>query len=214
MIIGVAAREASTMSGARGPTSTGTLDQTFQRALSFHQKGRLRTAEALYCAVLAADHRHFDALLYFGVLRLQQGEAEASATLIGKALAQNPCSAEAHVNIAYALQALERHDEAILCYERASALNPGYAEASHGLATLLQALGRYDEAIRHYKAALAIKPGFAEASYGLATAHHALLRYDQATKHYETALAISPGVAEASYGLATAHHALLRYDQA
>jgi tetratricopeptide (TPR) repeat protein len=71
-------------------------------------------------------------------------------------LAQDPHSADAHANLAAALQALQRHDEAVLCYERALALDPGSAEASHGLATVLKALERYDEAIRHYEMALAV----------------------------------------------------------
>ncbi len=157
------------MSGEQSPTEATTPDETFRRALSFHQKGRLRAAESLYQAVLDEDRRHFEALLYFGVLRLQQGNAEASATLIAEALAQNPHSAEGHTNLASALQALQRHSEAIVSYERALALHPAFAEASYGLATAHHSLLQYDEAIRNYEAALAIDPDYAEASCGLAT---------------------------------------------
>jgi tetratricopeptide (TPR) repeat protein len=97
-------------------------------------------------------------------------------------LAKNPHSADAHANLASALRALQRHDEAILCYERALTLQPAFAEASYGLAVALLALQRHDEAIGRYETALAIKPGFAEARYGLATAHHALLQYDEAIR--------------------------------
>jgi len=121
------------MSGKRAPTVIATLDQTFERALTLHQKGQLQAAESLYRAVLDADRRHFDALLYLGVLRLQQGYAQEAATLIEEALGQNPHSPEAHANLASALQVLQQHDKAIACYERALVLNPGFAEANHGL---------------------------------------------------------------------------------
>jgi tetratricopeptide (TPR) repeat protein len=214
MIIALASREANTMSGERALAATATPDQTFQRALAYHQKGRLRAANRLYRAVLAADHRHFDTLLYLGVLRLQQGNADEAARLIGDALAQNPHSAEAHANLGSALQALERYDAAIECYERALALNPDLVEANYGLATVLQTLRRYGDAIKCYEVALAIKPGYAEVTYGLATAHHALLQYDEAIRRYEAALAIDPDFAEASCGLATTLAALGRQQEA
>jgi hypothetical protein len=69
MIVAVASRGADTMSNEPPPTITATPDQTFQRALAFHQSGRPQAADRLYRAVLAADHRHYDALLYLGVLR-------------------------------------------------------------------------------------------------------------------------------------------------
>jgi tetratricopeptide (TPR) repeat protein len=189
------------MSGERAPAVIATLGQTFERALTLHQKGQLQAAESLYRAVLDADRRHFDALLYFGVLRLQQGYAQDAATLIEEALGQNPHSAEAYANLASALQVLQQHDQAIACYKRALSLNPGFPEANHGLANTLQTLGRYDEAIRRYEAALVIQPGFAEASYGLATTLQTLERYDEAIKQYEASLAIDPDYAEASCGL-------------
>jgi tetratricopeptide (TPR) repeat protein len=202
------------MSGERPFTGTATLDQTFQRALSLHQNGLLRAAESLYRAVLEADRRHLDALLYCGVLRLQQGDADESAILIREALAQNPASAEAHANLASALQALNRHDEAIVSYERALALKPTFAQASYGLATALQALRQHEEAVVRYEAALAIEPTFADASYGLADALRALQQYDEAISRYKTALAVDPDHAEASCGLGNTLQTLQRYDEA
>ena len=78
------------MSNERPPTRTATPDQTFKRALAFHQNGRLQAADRLYRAVLAADHRHFDALLYLGVLRLQQDDAAEAAALTRRAPAEDP----------------------------------------------------------------------------------------------------------------------------
>jgi tetratricopeptide (TPR) repeat protein len=202
------------MPGDHGSTARQTLEDRLARAQSLHRDGLQEAAEPLYDAVLAADPTHFDALLYFGVLRLQQGKLEESTSLIRRALAQDPQSAEAHANLAAALQALGRHDEAIAGYERALALDPALFDASCALGTALQALGRYDEAILRYRAAFVLKSDFAEASYGLATVHQALRQYDEAIEAYRDALTIDPDYAEASCGLAMVLQALGRHDEA
>lgn len=214
MIVAVASREATTMSNERLPTKTGTPDQTFQRALVFHKDGRLEAADRLYRAVLAADHRHFNALLYLSVLRLQQDDGQEAAALIRRALAENPESAEAHANLASVLQTSGRDDEAIACYGRALALNPAFPEVSYGLAATYHALRRYEDAISHYEAALALDPDYAEASCGLATVLQAQARHDEAVANYQNALAVDPHYSEANRGLAITLHALKRHDEA
>jgi len=50
MIVAVASRGAGSMSNEPPPTITATPDQTFQRALAFHQSGRPQAADRLYRA--------------------------------------------------------------------------------------------------------------------------------------------------------------------
>src|SRR5271157_2169411 len=106
----------------------------FQDALALHRQGRLEDAARAYQSVLAAEPEHVEALLHFGVVRLGQGlHAEAEA-LLGRAAAIAPDSAEAHANLAAALQAMRRYEEAVAGYERALALKPAMADAQFGLA--------------------------------------------------------------------------------
>ena len=71
-----------------------------------------------------------------------------------------------------ALAKLGRHNEAIICYDKALEINPGFAEAWYNKGITLAALGRQNEAIICYNKVLEINPGDAEAWYnkGLALA--------------------------------------------
>jgi Tfp pilus assembly protein PilF len=64
-----------------------------------------------------------------------------------QALAVAPDYAEAHCNVASALNALARQQEAVTHAERAVALDPASAEALNILGDALHAVARYDEAI-------------------------------------------------------------------
>jgi Flp pilus assembly protein TadD len=113
-----------------------------------------------------------------------------------------------------ALQALNRHQEAIAEFRAALALEPDYARAHAALGVELQALGRCEEAIAHYERALAIGPDDAEAQNNLGLALQALDRHREAIAHHERALAIRPGFAAAHNNLGTALQALNRHEEA
>jgi tetratricopeptide (TPR) repeat protein len=112
-----------------------------------------------------------------------------------------PGSAEALGNLAAALQALGRHEEAAVYYESALALRPDMLDARFGLAACLQASGRCEAAIACYEAILAVEPEHPEANYGLASLLAQLGRVDEAVAKYRAALAGDPDFAEASYEL-------------
>ena len=59
-----------------------------------------------------------------------------------------------------ALSSLNRHNEAISCFDAASALDPHYANAFHSKGVALAALDRQEEAVEHYDKALTIDPLF------------------------------------------------------
>ena len=73
---------------------------------------------------------------------------------VGKA----PSNARPHNNLAIALAARGRTDEAIAQYQRALEIKSDYADAHNNLAVALAARGRTDEAIAHYQRALESKP--------------------------------------------------------
>jgi predicted O-linked N-acetylglucosamine transferase (SPINDLY family) len=73
-----------------------TLPETFALAQHHHRAGRLADAEAGY-RILAIDPGHAGSLHFLGVIAHQFGRSDIAAHLIGRALAVNPGSAEAHV---------------------------------------------------------------------------------------------------------------------
>lgn len=186
----------------------------FDEARALHLQGDIAKAEERYRAIIRRTPDHFESLLYLAIIELGHTRAGESEHLTRRALAVNPASAEAHAQLAAALQARELHEDAIASYRRALALRPDFAEANYGLATAQQQLKKPQEALLQYEVAISTNPHFTEAYYGAATQLQALNRTDEAIRRYEEALAIDPDFAEASFGLGSALQALNRQDEA
>jgi tetratricopeptide (TPR) repeat protein len=107
-------------------------------------------------------------------------------------------------NLAVALQAEGRLDEATDHYRRAIALRPEYAPAYNNLGTALRAKGRLDEAIATYQQALGLRPEYAEAHYNLANALSDAGRPAEAAEHFRVALRTIRGSADVHNNLGIA----------
>jgi predicted TPR repeat methyltransferase len=192
-----------------------------KEAVALHQAGRLDQAAARYRDVLASAPRQFDALHLLGVVRRQQGDAQAAVTLITQALAINPGQATAHCNLGAALQDMKRSEEALASYDAALRLNPGYALAWSNRGNALRALGRLPEAVESYERALQLRPAYPEAWCNRAIALLELGEAEAALASSERALAERRPYAEAScvranalFGLRAFDAALQGYDEA
>jgi tetratricopeptide (TPR) repeat protein len=188
--------------------------QAFQRAAAFHATGRLREAEQLYDAVLAADPRHFEAIYRLGLIRLHQGRFADAEPLFRRAVKLDKRSADAQHHLAIVLTGMQRLEEAVPRFQRALALRPRYAEAHNNFGHALQLLGRHEDAVAHYEEALAINPAYFEARNNLGNALAALDRIEQSIEQYQKALAINPSYVEAHNNLASALMARKRHNEA
>jgi len=113
-------RAGRTQSGPRAPDG----GELFALAVRHHQAGALLEAEELYRQVLAGDRKHFASLHYLGIIALQRGQPQAAIEPIGRALAVNGGVPDCHYNMAFALQALGRIDEAKEALARTRVLHP------------------------------------------------------------------------------------------
>ena len=75
--------------------NAGRLEQTFAAAIAQHRAGRLAEAERLYRLVCDADPNNARAFHLLGVVAHQLKRPDA-ASLVGRAIALDPNSAEAH----------------------------------------------------------------------------------------------------------------------
>ena len=107
-------------------------------------------------------------------------------------------------NLAVALQAEGRLDEAIDHYRRAIALQPAYAPAYNNLGAALHAKGRHEEAIAMYQQALGLRPDYPQAHYNLGNALNDAGRPGEAAEHFRIALQTISGSADVHNNLGIA----------
>lgn len=173
-------------------------------AVQRHKAGDLDAARRGYEAVLQQQPDQPDALHLLGLLLDQGGEHERAIALIGRAVALVPGQAEWQGNLATALLAAGRLDEAEAGYRHAIALDPRYVEGHYNLANLLRRRGDAAGAIAAFEMALTLRPGHARARNNLAM----LLWEDlgdrtAAERQFRRLLALAPDwpAAHMNYGL-------------
>lgn len=137
--------------------------------------------------------------------------AAVTAAVVGAAIFANwpPLSAGlmraiTETNLATALQAQGRHDEAIVHNQRALAHPDTHAPAYNNMGTALRAQGKVDEAIAAYRRALELQPQYPEAWFNLANAELAKGRPTTAIEQFREALAREPASVETRTNLAIA----------
>ena len=94
------------------PGSPRHIDNLLREAVELQQNGALAEAETVYREILALRPRHFDALQLLGALALQAKRYEEGVQWLTRALEIDGRQAAVHSNLAFALNALGRHDAA------------------------------------------------------------------------------------------------------
>lgn len=150
----------------------------YQQGLAYRALGDRERATALLAAAtggaatigirdpllagLALRKRSPAALLQRGSGLLDAGRYRQAAKMYRTALALDPDSSVAHVNLAACLIRLANPRQARRHLEQALALDPGLANAHIGLAGLEKRNGRPDAALAHLLAAESLTPGNAQ----------------------------------------------------
>ncbi|HVC60398.1 MAG TPA: tetratricopeptide repeat protein [Acetobacteraceae bacterium] len=171
-------------------------------ALRHHEAGRLGEAQALYRHILEQDPDHADSLHLLGLVTTAQGDPEAGAALIRRAVAIAPGRAPYHNNLALSYRLLGRNEDAVCEYRTAVTLRPQSAEIHNNLATTLRDLGRHEEAVAHYRQAAEHAPRIAAVWYNLANALGERGAPAEADACFRRAVALQPDFtnAHANYG--------------
>jgi serine/threonine protein kinase/Tfp pilus assembly protein PilF len=117
---------------------------------------------------------HFLALAY---IREKPPQADEAARFASAALAAQPRSASAFLNLGIALTGQQKLPEAVAAFHKAIELQPDFSQAHYQLGKALWLHGKDAEAATAFRDALKLKPDFAQAHVGLGlvlTAQHQL----------------------------------------
>src|SRR5258708_26547415 len=99
-------------------------DARLGEAYALHQAGRFVEAADAYRKILDDNPQHFDALLFLGLLHLQNGRVQEAERVLCGAVALNPSSIPALSTHATALQQLGRRAPSIGLLDGLLALRP------------------------------------------------------------------------------------------
>lgn len=149
----------------------------FATAVRHHQGGRLDEAAKAYAGVLRVAPDHADALHLLGVIEAQQGRLDQGLPRLRRAARLSARNPEIRLNLANALLAAGRGDEALQAYRGALKLRPDFREARQGLlraiarvAAFLESENRAGEAVALWREAIGLEPDNAEYWTALARA--------------------------------------------
>jgi Tfp pilus assembly protein PilF len=204
-------RKRQHVSGRPGMSAQNKL---LQQALTLHQAGSLRQAEALYRQILQAEPDHPDALHFLGLLAYQAGKSEIAVELLSRSLSNRPDHVDGHNILGSALYVQGKLEEAVASFRRVLALKPDYAEAHYNLGITLHAQGMSKEAAASYRRALNLKADYADAHYNLGLALKDQGKLEEAITSFHRALSLKPGYAEAHHNLGVIFSELGKTDDA
>jgi tetratricopeptide (TPR) repeat protein len=152
--------------------------------------GRLDEAQALCRRILDAQPNEPNALHLLGLVALQSGKFADAFEHLRLAVQLAPDVALYHANLAEALRALNRPDEAECAYRRGLEIEPRFVQAWKNLGTMLRELRRFPEAIEAYRNAIGQAPNDPDTLHNIALAVLGLNRLDEAAELLRRALTI------------------------
>ncbi|HUI66968.1 MAG TPA: tetratricopeptide repeat protein [Nitrospirota bacterium] len=165
--------------------------------------GRIVLRKPRWSVPLAAALALIAALYSFGTVQ-RNGVWKDDEHLWRDVVQHSPDSAVPHYNLACALNAQGRIDEAIGEYQAAIKIRPAVV-AYTSLGAAYQSKGLINEAIEQYQLAVRLEPGDVDAHTFLAAAYGESGALDKAIEHYRIVVQLKPDSANAQYGLGRAY---------
>jgi len=187
--------------GRRMEAKTGQLLLDFDQAeisrlLSFPGRDRAGDAGGGVSPTAARPGRRAEAEMWFERgLQLEQEGAPLDDVIhtYQKALAIDPASAGALVNLGTVYFNARAWREAERYYRDALAADPEYALAHFNLGNLFDEMGDQARALQHYQTALRLNANYADAHYNIALLYQCVNQPLKAVRHWKAYLKLDPG---------------------
>ena len=186
-VVGCASRKSNRMS---------LVKSDLDRAVRYHQSGKLKEAGEIYERILESDPDHPDVLHLSGVIAHQSGKSGIAIDLINRAIQIDPEQASFYSNLGNALMEKGRLDEALECYQKALEITPNLVEAHYNLGNAFYRKGDFGEAVRSFQKTLELMPELVEAQNNLGNTLVGIGRLDEAVECYQKALEMDPDNAD------------------
>jgi predicted O-linked N-acetylglucosamine transferase (SPINDLY family) len=186
----------------------------FAQATACHRSGQLAEAKVGYKKVLEKHPNHFDTLHMLGRCEYQSGDCIAAERFLKLAVLSDPQSAAARCDLGVVLAALQRHDEALACYDDLIAVRSDFVDVHFNRGNLLSRLGRFAEAAASYDEVVTIDPSHVTALFNGGHSLQELGRLGDAIARYDRILAMKPAYLSALINRGSAFKDLRRAKEA
>ncbi len=190
------------------------MSERLEKALKLQQEDKLDEAQVIFEACLEDNPNDHDALHGLGLLFAQQKDFAKAVDWLQKAVEVAPHVPGFHNNLANALKACHRINEAMTHYRHALRLKSPYPQAHNNLAKLLMMQGQNQEAIEHLKKAIREDAHYLDAHYNLANLYASEGQLMSAKPHYEKVLDLYPEHLGAMHNLGISFTALKDFARA
>jgi tetratricopeptide (TPR) repeat protein len=182
---------------AGGAVRIADAEALFADAVRLHHAGEIAAAERAYRRVLAIAPDHARALHGLGVLAHHRSRSDEAVSFIARAIRCDDRPPEFHCNLAVALEAVDRLDEAAASYRAAIARKSDYARAQLNLGNVLLRQAQFDAAEAAYCRASALDPGGPDAAFNLGLLLARRLRFEDAIVQFRHVVRLRPDFAAA-----------------
>ena len=187
---------------------------SLEKGISYHQIGNLKDAETIYRNVIAKNSTQPDALHLLGLIELQKGNPELSASLIQKAIAISKHNATYHFNLGVSLFQLVRYEQAKESYLAAIKIKPTDQKSLFNLGVTLQELNNDEEAVKYFDKVIALNSEHSEAFYSKGLSLQRLKKWLDAISSYDIAISIDAKHSQAYNNRGMALKELKKFNEA
>jgi tetratricopeptide (TPR) repeat protein len=190
------------------------IEQSINRAIQLHARGRLDEASELCRKLLRQVPTHPDLHHLYGVLLTRSGNFAAAEKHLNQSLQLRPDTPQYLNSLGMLYRKTEAAGGAEQCFQRSMSLAPAYPDPVMNLGNLRAQQERYDEAIALLRKAVALSPGNPAAHLNLGNAYKNTGRLEESADCYRESIRLNPDYALAYYNLALTQKMLGQYTAA
>jgi tetratricopeptide (TPR) repeat protein len=180
-------------------------ERLYLQGLGFLSRDDCERALPYFKRAAETDANYVEAWTQSGFCYATLGRNQEAADASGKAVALQPDSLAAHVNLGSALMRLGKFKEAADSFKKAAALDPYNADPVFALGLAYARLGKNDEEMMALKQAVKLKPDHTGARERLGFAYLRLNRPNDAVNEFKQVAMLKPDDAAAFDNLGTAY---------
>jgi protein O-GlcNAc transferase len=189
------------------------MSRSLDRAEALHREGRYEEAALLCRNVLLQDEDNLEATFLLATIKYAGHHWHEAVALYQKACDLAPRIGFLRINLALALQELDRFDEALSAFDEALKLDDPSVSLHYNRGVLLQRHERLDEARHEFEYALALEPGHVGSWINLSAVYLAIDDTDGAVRCCHHGLHLDHANVALTANLATAYGKAFRFEE-